>query len=554
MQGRSGYWEDMPSHSTTAAAIELLDEMHHLMSLRGENVFKVRAFEKASASLVEVTDLNDRALAGTLTEIPGVGKGIAEVLSDFILHGKTTARDELARSIPPALIELTKVPGLGPKKAQQLIDELGIQSLSELEYACKENRLLKLKGFGDKVQKKILDGVEFARASQGFQRLGDVLDPIERLLPELRKIAGPHRVCETGAFRRKAETLSKLEFLIEAEPKSALATRLEKAIQERVGPVGLPIVLHFAESNRFGYELARTTATAEHWSALGSPASFAASSEQAFYEKLGLSEIPPETRETGEEVKLAKKGKLGGLLPWDGIRGVFHNHTVRSDGTATLEQMVVAAKGMGYEYFGISDHSQSAFYAQGLRKDALAEQEREVRDLQQKYPEIRIFWGIESDILADGSLDYDDAQLKRFDFVVASVHSRFQMDRDTMTARVLEAVRNPYTRFLGHATGRLLLGREGFDIDMPRVIEAASGCDVAIEINANPARLDIDWRWGPELRAKGTVVSVNPDAHAVAGLEDTRFGIAMARKALLPASQVINSRPLQEVERWLKRG
>lgn len=235
------------------------------------------------------------------------------------------------------------------------------------------------------------------------------------------------------------------------------------------------------------------------------------------------------------------------------MRGIFHNHTTRSDGAATLEQMVLGAKKLGYEYIGISDHSQSAFYAQGLKQPDLLAQEREVRELQQKHPEIRIFWGIESDILADGELDYEHAVLKKFDFVIASVHSRFKMEREAMTDRILHAIRNPATRFLGHATGRILLGRAGYDLDMERVIDEAARHDVAIEINANPARLDIDWRWGPKLRASHTRVSINPDAHEVAGLEDTRYGIAMARKALLPASLVVNARGVREVEKWLKR-
>jgi DNA polymerase (family 10) len=215
--------------------------------------------------------------------------------------------------------------------------------------------------------------------------------------------------------------------------------------------------------------------------------------------------------------------------------------------------MVIAAKKLGFEYIGISDHSQSAFYAQGLKADALLDQEREVREVQEKHPDIRIFWGIESDILADGSLDYDEKILRRFDFVVASIHSRFQMDRETMTNRILEAIRHPCTRFLGHATGRILLGRHGYDVNMERIIRDAASSGVAIEINANPARLDIDWRWGAELRKHQTLVSVNPDAHETAGLEDTRYGIAMARKALLPGRQVVNSRSAAEVGKWLKR-
>ena len=268
---------------------------------------------------------------------------------------------------------------------------------------------------------------------------------------------------------------------------------------------------------------------------------------------LGLPWIPAEMRETGEEVVLAKDGRLGQVLPWDALKGVFHNHTVRSDGSATLEEMVSRAEVLGLEYIGISDHSQSAYYAQGLKTADLEAQLEEVREVQLRHPKIKIFWGIESDILADGSLDYPDSVLQHFDFVVASIHSRFNMNREEMTQRVLRAVRHPATRFLGHPTGRLLLGRKGFEIDLEAVIQEAARCNVAVELNANPNRLDLDWHWGPVMRKFGALTSIHPDAHDLAGLEDTRYGVAMARKALLPVSQVINARSLNEVEKWLRR-
>ena len=547
------------SEDVTASVVALIGEIRNLMQLNGENPFKVRAFEKAENILGEHKDLLERAKKGTLTELPGIGKGIAEVVTEFLLHGKTTARDELSKALPEGLLELTQVPGLGPKKARVLIDELGIKTLGELEYACRENRLLKIAGFGVKVQQKILDGVIFLKANQGKQRIDEALPVAAELLEALQAAVGEARVSETGALRRRLEILESFDYLIELGAKGVekkAQAAVDRFAAEREGM--LPTRLEFAEPARFGYELARTTGTAEHWKALGAPSAKSqtadAADEAAFFKALKIEFIPPESRETGEEVALAREGRISELLPEDGVQGVFHNHTTRSDGVATLEQMVQAARKLGYKYLGISDHSQSAFYAQGLKNDVLKEQEKEIRAVQDKYPDIRIFWGIESDILADGSLDYEDKVLKKFDFVVASIHSRFQMDRDTMTNRILEAIRNPHTRFLGHATGRLLLGRAGYEVDMEKLIAEAAKRDVAIEINANPARLDIDWRWGPELRRRGTLVSVNPDAHDTEGLSDTRFGVTVARKALLPRAQVINSRSVQEVERWLKRG
>jgi len=537
---------------------ELLEEIRQLLELNGENPFKVRAFEKAQGVVSGCSDLKKRAQAGTLTELDGVGKGIAEVLTEFLLKGQSTVRDDLKSKLPAGLLDLVQIPGLGPKKAKQLIEELGIQSIGELEYACRENRLLKLKGFGEKIQAKILEGIRFRQSTQDQARIVEAEPAAQALSAHLKKSLGSSvRVELTGALRRKLEIVDRFEFLIE-EPKSGAATTRSKAQEAldsflKKNPAVLKTFLHFSTADQFGYEWAKTTGSEAHWKVLGSPASFSVKTEEEFYSKLKLPWIAPELRETGEEVAFAKKGSLEKLLPQDGIVGVFHNHTNQSDGTATLEEMVEAARALGYRYIGISDHSQTAVYAHGLKTDDLKEQEKAVRKLQEKYDDIRIFWGVESDILADGELDYSTAQLKRFDFVVASIHSRFKMDRDQMTTRLLKAVRNPATRFLGHMTGRLLLGRPGYEFDTEKVIEEAKKCDVAIEINANPARLDIDWRWGTKLRAEGTLVSVNPDAHEVEGLKDTAYGVTVARKALLPKTQVINSREVKEVEKWLSR-
>jgi DNA polymerase (family 10) len=536
-------------------AIELLEEMKRMMTLKGENPFKVRAFEKAAISLEGVDDLEARAKAGTLTELPGIGKGISEVLTEFYVKKTTSALDEMKASLPAGLLELTEIPGLGPKKAMTLIEELGIHSVGELEQACRENRLLKIKGFGEKVQQKVSEGIQFRKAHQGQLKLSDVFPLAELFMKDLIPLVDGARVSETGELRRRLEVLSSMDFLVETDTEKKLKPKVDTLIKkfQSEHSIELPIQVSYASPQRFGYELAKSSASKAHWEAIGKPATSESRDEESFYKNLDLPWIAPELRETGDEVALARKGLLDQVLPWDGIQGVFHNHTTRSDGTASLEEMVVAAKNLGYKYIGISDHSQSAFYASGLKTDSLLEQEREVKDLQDKYPEIRIFWGIESDILADGSLDYPDSFLKKFDFVVASVHSRFQMDKEAMTDRLLYAIRNPYTRFLGHATGRILLGRKGYDLHMEKIIAEAASHDVAIELNASPSRLDIDWRWGGELRKNHTKISINPDAHATSELEDTRYGIAMARKSLVPVSQIVNTQSAAKVEQWLKR-
>ena len=537
-------------------AIQLLHEIQRLMELRGENLFKIRAFEKAAQQLEGRTDLLERAQSKTLREIPGIGKGIEEILSEFLLEGRSSVLDELKKAIPQGLLELTQIPGLGPKKALTLIEELGVRTIGELEYACKENRLIGLKGFGLKAQQKILENVSFFQAHQGQQKLSEAWPLAEKFYQEIKQEYPELQLSETGELRRKLEVLSHLEFLVvESEEGKVKRDALETFIEgfRKRNEHSLPIVLHFCSAQEFGYWLAQTTASQAHWEELGAPASSRAQSEEEFYRGLGLSWIAPELRETGEEVEWARKGTLEQILPWDSIRGVFHAHTLRSDGAASLEEMVQAALKQGFEYIGISDHSQSAYYAQGLKVPDLWSQREEVEKIQKKYPQIKVFWGIESDILQDGSLDYEPEVLKAFDFVIASIHSRFQMDRAAMTERVLKAIRNPYTRFLGHPTGRLLLGRKGYELDFEAVIQEAHQYGVAIELNSNPNRLDLDWRWGQVMRKHQTLTSINPDAHDVEGIADTRFGIAMARKALFSKHQVINTQSAQEVEKWLKR-
>jgi DNA polymerase (family 10) len=354
--------------------------------------------------------------------------------------------------------------------------------------------------------------------------------------------------------------LSSLDFLVEwpsgEKSQREIKKRTEQALEALTEEKGLgqfPVHVTYAVTSDWFFQLAKTTATSEHWKQLGEPLLQEVDSEEKLYESLGLPWISPEARETGEEVQLARASRLGSVLPWDGVMGVFHNHTSRSDGADSLEVMVEAASRLGYQYIGISDHSKTAFYAQGLSEETLLEQREEVARVQSRFPQIKIFWGIESDILADGSLDYDDRILKKFDFVIASVHSRFGMDREAMTDRIVKAIRHPSTRFIGHLTGRLLLGRKGFEVDMERILGEAVAHDVAIEINAHPSRLDLDWRYGSQLRKLGVKTSINPDAHEVAGLEDVRYGVVVARKALLPGSLVVNSWGTEQVEAWLKR-
>lgn len=542
----------MAMDETTAQVIGVLEQVTKLMKLHGENPFKVRAFEKAQTLLESERGLKKRAEAGTLTELKGIGKGIAEVIEDFLIRGKTPLIKELEDSLPEGLLELTQISGLGPKKAIVLIEELGIKTLGELEYACRENRLTHLKGFGDKLQKQILEKIEFLNSQKGKLRLPDAIERADEILALLKKEFKGSEIEISGALKRRLEVIESFDFVIQANQKKS------KAVSdfEKKNPGLPPIHLHFSNQKEFHYHVLKTSSSSEFWSALNKKnvklKDQDYKSQTSLFKAYRYPLIPAELREESRVLEL-NQNDLDELLTEKKIRGVFHNHTQYSDGMATLEEMVIEAKKLGYEYIGISDHSQSAFYAQGLKKDALIEQEKELKAVQKKHPEIKIFWGIESDILKDGSLDYPESLLKRFDFVIASIHSRFQMNEEEMTKRIVSAICNPYTTMIGHLTGRLLLGRKAYPLDINKVISEAARKKVVIEINSHPARLDIDWRWGEALKKAKTWVSINPDAHQIEGLRDTQYGVTVARKALLPSSQVLNTMSAKEVEAWFKK-
>lgn len=528
-------------------ASALLTEMADVMKLAGENVFKVRAFEKAADLLSDITPWMEQLEGGKLTDIPGIGKGIAEFLTEFFNTGESQILINAKKALPEGLVELSQVSGLGPKKAMQLIQELEIKTLGELEYACRENRLVKLKGFGQKLQDKILEGAVFLQSSQGQMRLDEAFVEWARIYPAVAGALKGHVFTEVGKLGRRHEIVDQFEVLIAAS--DAESSKLKKAILSLEADLKpkLKLVPHFVAPEYFGYESLEKTASPEAWTALGSPRRVAARTSGEAWAAMKRDPIPPECLETEWSVQLPK----GGILSGNEVQGVFHVHTTRSDGIHTLEEMVVEAKRLGLKYLGISDHSQSAFYAQGLKPEDVRAQRKEFDEVQSRHPEIKLFYGIESDILADGSLDYDEKILKLFDFVIASIHSRFQMDAETMTNRILAAIENPYTTMLGHLTGRLLLGRKAYGLDMERIIAAAARHRVIIEINAHPARLDLDWRFGPMVRKYGALVSINPDAHEKAGLMHTDYGILVARKALLDQSQVFNTKNAQAAEEWL---
>lgn len=489
----------------------ILEQMAFLAELKDENPFKVRALANAAGIIGELpTPLPDLIASGEIKKIPGVGKGTQAIVAEFVSKGTVSEFEELKKGFPEGLLELREVRGLGPKKIKALYQDLNIASLAELEYACQENRLLDLKGFGEKTQASILKNIKALQGYKGKVILPVALAEAEELKETLEKGKGISRAEITGAVRRHDEIVAELELLV--------CGKGAEAVLEKEG---------FAKGD----------------------GAFTKTTERGLRAKVHVApekEFESRWKETSGDLPSGKD-----LIEEKDIRGVFHLHTTWSDGKNTLEEMVAAAQELGYEYLGVSDHSQTAFYAQGLDEKRVLQQKEEIAKVQKKFPKVRIFHGIESDILADGSLDYPKVFLKNFDFVIASVHGQMKMKREEMTKRLCKALENPATTWLGHLTGRILLGREPYDFDLDQVLGCAAANGKSIELNANPYRLDIDWRLLPKAVKMGVGVGIHPDAHSVGGLSDTKYGVWMARKAGLTAAQVLNTKSAREMEAWL---
>ena len=498
--------EPTPHACLNAPAVaKLLAEIGQRLSLAGENPYKARSYVRAAQGLMSLTvPLEDVVASDRLREIPGVGAALAKTIKHLHQHGTTSKLDAMRAELPASVLALSRIPGLPPNKVVQLHRKLGIASVEELEQACRDERIAPVKGLGAALQKKVLDGIELMRRSQG-QRLihhsADVLTAtianLSRSHPELR------RVVAAGEYRRGCELVADMAVIAET-PQSG---------DTRVLDLNGVIQLWLAEAKRYGPALIFATGSAEHVQQLQGLAQVKGlrlekgglyrgkrlvpcKSEKAVYAALALPFIPPELREGAGELEIARTGRLPKLVADGDIRGLLHCHTDFSDGGNTLEQMAEATRQRGYQYFGVADHSQSAGYAGGLKPDEVEAQHQEADALNASYGgEFRIFKGIELDILQDGSLDYSEDVLDRFEFVVASVHSRFRLNKKAQTERILRAVANPHTTVLGHMTGRMLLRRPGYEIDVERVLRACVRYGVAVEINANPHRLEVDWRW-----------------------------------------------------------
>ncbi len=516
-----------------------------LMELHEENPFKIKSIANAAYKLGK----RDIDLAGKslqeLEKIEGIGKGIAAKINELQTTGDLKELAEMFAKTPVGVVEMLGIKGIGPKKVGQLWRELEIESVGELFYACNENRLITLKGFGAKTQEQVKSQIEFFQNSKGKFHYATVEEFAFQLVEHLKKKYNTGLVSLTGAMRRKCEIIEKIEILIASE----IAVNIDEVENRRK----VKVELITCNENEFCSRLFETTAGEKHLEQLQiSNQSLEFKSEEEIYSSLNLQYIHPELREGLNEVELARGNKIPKLVEVADLKGILHNHSTYSDGINTLKEMAVYCKELGYEYLGICDHSQSAFYAEGLKPEKVLLQHQEIDELNKQLAPFRVFKGIESDILNSGSLDYEDSVLKSFDFIVASVHSNLKMNEEKATARLLKAVENPYTTILGHPTGRLLLSRSGYAIDHKKIIDACAANQVIIELNASPYRLDIDWRWIPYCLEKGVKISINPDAHEKSGYHDMYYGTCVARKGMLTKEMCFNTMSLSEIEKYFQ--
>ncbi len=656
----------------------VLTEIGLLLELKGENPFKTRAYQ-SGARIVESIgegELKERIAAGTLQEVKGIGEALAQKITELHTTGRLEFFEKLKASVPPGLVEILAIPGIGPKKVRALQEKLGVDSVAKLRAACDENRVAGLEGFGEKTQEKILAGIRNREAYNKRHLWIEAKDASDLILAGLRQLPGVQRVEACGSLRRRLETVGDIDFLVATtEPApivewfvtrpgiKEVTARGETKASVRLAS-GLQADLRLVPPEQFVFTLHHLTGSKDHnvqmrhralqrglsmseWGLFpadqkhgptaaakaaekpetgnlkpenktrkkaeseapgsapqvsGFRSQVSIKSEEELFRALGLEFIPPELREGQGEIEAAEvsadeeKPETGNLKPEGSdpsdstaltsstqvsgfrfqvsesrsqvsgqpgrglprlleegdIRGVFHNHTTASDGHNTLEEMVAAAQALGLDYLGIADHSKSSVQARGLTEERLTAQIAEIGKLNaSKTFKCHVFTGTECDILPDGKLDFDAGLLAQLDYTVVSIHSSFRQERDVMTRRIIRAIEQPHVTMLGHLTGRLLLEREGYELDVDKVIDAAIANHVAIELNANPWRLDMDWRHWKKAAEKGLLTSINPDAHRTSQLEFYKLGVGIARKGWLMKAHVLTAKPLAEMKNWL---
>jgi DNA polymerase (family X) len=576
--------------------VEVLETIATLLELKDENPFKIRAYSNAARS-IETWGGNLRALAeeNQLEEIPGIGKAIASKISALALTGSLPFFDELRAEFPPDILELFSLPGLGAKKIKALYEKLQVSSIATLAEACKMGRVAELPGFGKATQGKLCQTIADRAKHAGSFTIGSVAADAERLQIDLRQHADTLRVSIAGSYRRRREIVRDLDFIVATKAPESItelfvrhplvesliargatktSVRLRSGIQADLRVVSdaeYPFALGYFTGSKEHNIVLRNRALQRGWTlneyrlAPAPPADTPARKkkivakipvirdEAKLYRALDLDFVPPELRENCGEIEAAEEGRLPRLIEPENLRGVFHCHTRASDGRNSLEEMAAAAQELGLQYLGIADHSRSSIQAGGLDRSRLDAQIAEIRALNKTFDGFRLFAGVECDILRDGSLDFDDDVLAELDYVVASIHSAFQLTEAEMTKRIIRAISNPHVTMLAHPTGRLLLKRNPYAVDIPALIDAAAATGTWIEINAAPKRLDLDWRWWPLAKEKGVKCAINPDAHGVERLQELWFGVGVARKGWLTKNDVMNCLPLGKIELELRR-
>jgi len=561
------------------SAAHVLSEIAALLDLRAENRFKARAYRTAAKAILALDsdDLSTAYRSGELARVPGIGPATLGVVGDLIENGESRYLEQLRVNVPEGVLELMRVPGLGVAKIQQIFDELGVATLDELDAAARDGRLAKLRGFGPKTAEKLVANIAFARRTSAQALLPRALAEAGRLVASVRRHPDVIVAEVAGSVRRRCDVVRDIDIVagVRGDPAEVAASFAHAPAVREVTPTGGHAAIRYIDGtvldlycvppDEFAVALWRATGSASHVGEMtdalrergftldGDRILDTASGvvpvrdEPALYALVGAAFVPPELREARGEVQAATAHALPSLITLADIRGVLHCHSDYSDGTASIAEMANAARQRGWEYLGITDHSESAFFAGGLSRDAVARQHDEIDALNATLDGFRILKGIEADILATGRLDYDDATLDRFDFVIGSVHSRFRMSEGEMTARILNALDDPRLTILGHPTGRLLLAREPYQLDVEAIIEKAADRGVALELNADPHRLDLDWRRCQQAKQHGVTIEIGPDAHSTRGLDCVAVGVDIARKGWLETGDVLNTRPVDAV-------
>jgi DNA polymerase (family 10) len=536
-----------------------LDEISRYIELSDPQPFRARAFEKAARAVENLDeDLLELVESDGILGVSGIGKATGAVVEEIVRTGTSRYLEELRSQYPPGIFELLRVPKLGLKKIGLLYSELGIASLDELEEAAGDGRLAKLKGFGPKTAEQVLKGIEFARMRESQFLLPVGLEIGESLRERLAGFDEVEDAEVAGSVRRRLEVVRNVNVVISTRKPAVVAEKLASLVSG-LAPIDnrtykgtargeIDVIFHLATPAEFGSTLLRTTGSAAFVDAFGTIPK--AAKEADAFKKSGIPWVEPERRESADDLARKRRTKLVDVAD---LRGTFHVHTTFSDGRNTVEEMLAAARERGWEYVGISDHSVTAYYAGGLTEEKLKEQHAEIGRHEKKLGPMRVFRGTEADILPDGTMDYGDRILSKFDFVVASVHSQFKMDEERMTERILRAMDDPHVTFLGHLTGRLLLTREGYRVDYERIFDKAAETGVMIEINGNPRRLDVDWRHLRRAVDRGVVFSIHPDAHSISEYNAVVTGTWVARKGGLSPKHIFNTRSVEEVAEFFAK-